>query len=151
MNRNLGTYMIKSPYVCDPDTPVDEAFKLMHEQDFRHLPVVEEGRLVGIISERDLKKGSENPFYKTLKVSAIMKTSVYAVPSSISLREVVSDMADNKYGSAVVVNSDEEVIGIFTTTDALRALAELLDEDPEEIVLLEDFLEDWPINRELYA
>lgn len=129
--------MVKSPYVIEPGASVKEAYDLMRELEIRHLPVVENGELKGLVSERDL-----HPEGKTTRISAVMKTDLYAVAPDAPLSEVVGAMLDRKLGSALVVSPDKEVIGIFTTIDALGILYEMLDQDGEELTL-DDYFDDW--------
>jgi acetoin utilization protein AcuB len=100
----------------------------MRETGARHLPVVEQSRLVGIVSERDVLSYLEtrtdlDPTH--LLVKAVMQTDVYSVDRATPLDVVAERMADQKYGSAVVWNGGE-VVGIFTTIDANRALVKLI-------------------------
>ncbi len=120
-------HMIRYPYVATPDQGVLSAIEYMEELSIRHLPVLELDRLVGIVSDRDLKaaaaRGSNPP------VSEIMCKDVYVVTSTTPLADVANDMADGKFGSAVVVDAIGKVIGIFTTTDALRILGSRLEDE----------------------
>jgi acetoin utilization protein AcuB len=100
---------------------------MMREHRVRHLPVLEAGKLVGLISQRDLH------FIETLQdvdpnnttVEEAMTTDVYITGPYAPLEEVAATMAENKYGSAVIVDRGK-VVGIFTTVDALSALTQLL-------------------------
>ncbi len=111
--------------------PLAAAHRIMNEYAIRHLPVLENGSLVGIVSQRDLH------FIETLrdvdpdlvKVCEAMSPEVYTTTARTSLRRVAAEMAARKLGSAVVVDADHRVEGIFTTSDALRALAEILHDD----------------------
>lgn len=123
----ISKYMTPSPHSIGRDQTLSAAHKVMREHRCRHLPVLHGGKLVGIISERDLH------LVETLKdvdpeevtVEDAMLTQVYSVSPDTPLDEVVSEMAGKKYGSAVVIQNGK-VVGIFTTVDACRALAELL-------------------------
>jgi acetoin utilization protein AcuB len=95
----------------------------MRSKNIRHLPVIENERLVGIVSDRDLKAAMSLPQSKQLSLSDIMTTDVFAVPSHMTLTHVAQQMAERKLGSVLIVNDANEVIGIFTTTDALNLLA----------------------------
>ena len=138
MDNTLGTHMVRGPFVADPDMSPREALETMRELEFRHLPVVRDGRLVGIVSERDLREAVQLPQAKKLRLEDMMKTGVFWVQKETPLKKVVFEMADKKYGSAIVLNDKREVIGIFTTTDALRILGEILDESGEDDFLLDD-------------
>jgi acetoin utilization protein AcuB len=125
--HTVRDHMTVSPFVVSSRHTLAEAHQLMREKNVRHLPVVDDGRLVGMVSQRDLYlletlKGVD-PTAET--VEEAMTTEPFAVPPDASLQEVASTMAGHKYGSAVVVDKGA-VIGVFTTTDALRALASLL-------------------------
>lgn len=106
------------------------AMKIMEENSFRHLPIVEDGRLVGLLSERELKI-VENMRVVDAGMACVedfILTPPYSVSPDTPLAEVTRAMAEKKYGSAVIVEEDR-VIGLFTTVDALRALTMMLDED----------------------
>lgn len=111
------------------DQPLLRAHELMRTHHVRHLPVLDGGVLVGIVSDGDLR------FIETLRdvdpaevtVEEAMTPEPYFVPPCAPLGEVVAHMAAHKYGCAVVMDGPK-VAGIFTTSDALRALAALLEE-----------------------
>ncbi len=121
--------MTRSPHSIGADQKVGLARTLMRGHRIRHLPVLRGGRLVGMISERDIY------WIETLKdqqgddllVSEAMSPCPYAVAPDARLSEVVREMAERKYGSAVVLDG-AQVVGVFTTTDALAILAALLAE-----------------------
>jgi acetoin utilization protein AcuB len=122
-------FMTPSPHTIAHDQTLATAHRLMQEHKLRHLPVLERGKLVGIVSERDLYfvetlRGVE---LDSVQVSDAMSFDIFTVPPGASMREVAAEMAEHKYGSAVVVDAGQ-VVGVFTTTDALEALSELIDE-----------------------
>lgn len=123
----VADYMTKAPHTIGADQPLREAERRMHEFRVRHLPVLAGGRLVGLLSDRDiaLVASLPNVDVESLKVSDAMSQDPYAVTSNAPLDEVAETMARHRYGSAVVVDGGE-VKGVFTTTDALRALAEYI-------------------------
>ena len=100
---------------------------MMREHAIRHLPVLHGGKLVGLLTDRDLhlveSLAGVDP--TKVKVEDAMSTVVYSVGPDTPLDEVVSTMGEHKYGSAVIMQN-EKVVGIFTTVDVCRALAELL-------------------------
>jgi acetoin utilization protein AcuB len=122
-------YMSTTPHSIGRAQSLRVAHAMMHEHQIRHLPVLEGGRLVGILTERDvaLITSMMDANEKDTTVEEAMTTDVYAVSPDALLDEVASEMAERKYGSAVVLQN-QKVVGIFTTVDACRALAEILRE-----------------------
>lgn len=151
MNPNIEKWMVRTPYVASRDMKPQVALDMMKELEFRHLPVVEDGRLVGIISDRDLREISHLPQASLLVISDIMRKNVYAVRRDAPLKEIVLGMLDRRIGSAIVLNARQEVVGIFTTTDALRVLSDLLDDGEEGLFLDDDLYESWEDVTEAYA
>jgi acetoin utilization protein AcuB len=103
------------------------AHELMRTHDIRHLPVLHGGKLTGLLSIRDLHLVETLPGVdpEVVRVEEAMSQDVYAVPPKTPLKTVVSEMAARKLGSAVVVDG-RNVVGVFTTIDALGLLAEKL-------------------------
>jgi acetoin utilization protein AcuB len=99
----------------------------MRSHKIRHLPVLEGGKLVGIVTERDLHLVETLRDVDPAKVTVeeAMSENVYAVQPDTALDVVAEALAEHKYGSAVVMQN-AKVVGIFTTNDACRALSELL-------------------------
>lgn len=120
-------YMTTTPTTISAGDNLAHAQKVMHEGRIRHLPVVSGDELVGLITERDVQLiGSlKDADLRTLMVSDAMTPSPWRVAPTTPLDEVVAEMAEKKYGSALVVDRDR-VVGIFTAVDALAAFAELL-------------------------
>ncbi len=120
-------HMTKSPHTIGKDQTLDHASEVMRSHGIRHLPVLEGGELLGIISNRDvyLIETLQDVDPKKVTVEEAMTAEPYSVKPDTPLVEVVSTMAQRKYGAAVVMEG-RNVIGIFTTVDALRVLADRL-------------------------
>jgi acetoin utilization protein AcuB len=120
-------WMTASPHSIGRDQPLAVAHRLMREHDLRHLPVLERGKIVGVVSQRDLyfleTIGAVDP--ETEYVDEAMTADVYCVSPTARVEEVVAEMATHKYGCAIVIENSK-TIGVFTTTDALRLLARIL-------------------------
>jgi acetoin utilization protein AcuB len=124
---SIQKYMTTTPHTIGSDQTIAKASAIMSEHQIRHLPVLRGGQLLGVLSDRDVK------LIESFRDIDVMKTSVeeamtehpYTVGPETPLDEVVSTMAEKKFGSAVVVQN-HKVVGIFTTVDACRALSELL-------------------------
>lgn len=123
----IQKYMSTSPHSVGPEQTLTTASAMMHEHRIRHLPVLSGGKLVGMLTQRDvaLIESMKDVVPAETTVEDAMSAGVYAVSPDAPLDEVASEMAEHKYGSAVVI-SNQKVVGVFTTVDACRALADLL-------------------------
>jgi len=123
----VGDKMSKAPYVIRSDESMEVAQELMRRHRIRHLPVIRARKLVGLVSLGDLHLLETLPDVDVLEVSVeeAMSPEVYSVGPKTPLKRVVREMAARKMGSAVVVKRGK-VVGVFTTLDALKALASLL-------------------------
>ena len=124
---SISKYMTPIPTTIEAGATLAAAAKSMKDQRIRHLPVMRDGELLGIISERDISFVESFSIVDPLQVTVggAMVEKPYTVGPDTALDEVVAMMAEHKYGSAVVVQN-KRVVGIFTTVDACRALSELL-------------------------
>jgi acetoin utilization protein AcuB len=127
MTHAVDDFMTRLVHTIGSQSPLSEAHRLMNEHAIRHLPVLEGGKLVGVVSMRDLHlietlKGVDP---KEVTVDEAMSQDAYTVPPGTELIEVARTMAMHKYGSAVIAR-DGHVEGIFTTIDALKALEAVL-------------------------
>lgn len=123
----IQKFMTTVPITVGRSETVASAHKIMREHDIRHLPVVDGETLVGIVSQRDLHliETLKDVDAQKVAVEDAMTTNPYTVSPDAQLDEVVAEMAEKKYGSALVV-SNHKVVGVFTTVDAMRAFADLL-------------------------
>ncbi|MEK6775086.1 MAG: CBS domain-containing protein [Bdellovibrionota bacterium] len=127
MNRTIGRDMIKAPVRIGVQVTIQEAREVMQMWGMRHLPVTDESdQLIGIVSERDFSRMFGSNLKGRDPISEIMTVKPYAVFPETSLFEVVTEMAESKIGSVIIINFNREVIGIFTTTDAIKEFAKLL-------------------------
>lgn len=121
--------MTRPVHVVRPESSLTEAREVMHAHAVRHLPVVDAGRLVGVVTLSDLYAAEAilqaDP--DDTSVEQLMARDLYTVSPSTSLSEVAETMAERHIGSALVVE-DGALVGMFTSTDACRALATLLRE-----------------------
>lgn len=119
-------YMTTMPHTINKDVPLKTAINMMREHGFRHLPVQEAGDLVGVITDRDIKLASSISDSDSFLVGDVMNADPYCVTPQASLDSVVMEMAEHKFGCAVVRQENGKVVGIFTATDGLRVLGEVL-------------------------
>jgi CBS domain-containing protein len=127
----IDEFTTPCPLVIDAEESCLRALDLMIENDIRHLPVVSGDKLVGVISNRDLQVYSMLDAKSFLAVGEIMVKSPFMVRKTDPLLSTVYQMSANKIGSAIVVDEDGKLDGIFTTTDALNALIEVLQDQQQ--------------------
>ena len=122
--------MTKRPQTIERTATLAEAHHTMREFEIRHLPVVESGRLVGVVSQRDLYLLETIGEFdlEGVTVEEAMTEHPFIVTGDTALDEVAQIMAERKYGSVVVMGR-EGIEGIFTTSDACRVLATLLQQE----------------------
>lgn len=127
--RTVRDYMSPCVHSIGKGQTMATAHAMMRKWKIRHLPVLDAGRVVGMLSIRDLHLVETLSDVDPTKVPVedAMSPDPYIIPPNADLKAVAAEMATRKLGSALVVDRDK-VIGIFTTVDALRALSELLDE-----------------------
>jgi acetoin utilization protein AcuB len=123
----IKKYMTTDVQTIGDEQPMSVAHRLMREQHIRHLPVLHQGKVVGMVTDRDLRlvESLADVDPTKIAVSEAMTADTYVVAPDAALDEVVSTMAAKKYGSAVI-SDHGHVVGIFTTVDACSAFAELL-------------------------
>lgn len=132
----VKNYMTPNPITIEPDANFPQAISVLRKQKIRHLPVVERGKLVGIVVEKDLLSNQPSPattlsvyeiysLLETLRVRQIMSRPVFTVEGDCPIEEAACIMVDNKI-SCLPVMDGEKLVGIITETDIFRVLMEAL-------------------------
>jgi acetoin utilization protein AcuB len=132
---NVGEHMSRPTIVVSPTTPVTAAMKLLRERRVRRLPVVDDGALVGIVSERDLLRAMPSPattlsvweipeLLERLLVKDVMTRDVIAVRPTTPIQEAAQLLIDRRIGGLPVVE-DGHVVGIITETDIFRVFCSM--------------------------
>jgi acetoin utilization protein AcuB len=125
---SIERYMTRQPWTIRRSARCSAALQLMQEHRVRHLPVLEGGKVVGVVSERDLrlvpKIIGENP--RDISVEEVMSEDVYGATVDTAVDQVLDHMSEHRYGACVVTDRQGGVAGIFTTVDALERFSELL-------------------------
>lgn len=126
-NAKMSDVMTSMPRCIEPHQPLDLASRWMDELKVRHLPVRESGKIVGVLSDRDvsLARSSKaiNDKAAQQKVEDAMISSVLTVDMGQGLSSVAAKMFERHIGSAVVTDKTGAVVGIFTSSDALRVIS----------------------------
>jgi acetoin utilization protein AcuB len=120
--------MTPAPHTIGRTRSLAAARQMMLEHRVRHLPVLDGGRIAGLLSERDLLLVESLPGVNPtdVRVEEAMVENVFTVAPDAPIGEIVETLIARKLGSAVV-SEGERVVGVFTTIDALQALHELLE------------------------
>jgi acetoin utilization protein AcuB len=128
-SSTVAAWMTAQVHTIGDDQTLAEARERMHHHDVRHLPVLHGGHLVGVVSNRDIALVESLPGVDITRVTVdeAMAEEPWTVTADTALAQVAAVMAERKLGTAIVVDSrdGDQVVGVFTTTDALRALATL--------------------------
>jgi acetoin utilization protein AcuB len=123
--------MTPFPYSVDMHATVFAAQELMRKHRFRHLPVVENGELRGVLTERDIRSAlGHNPGFNNaeqLAIRDIFEANAYATEADTPLDVVAAHMAQHHVDAALVTKAGK-LVGVFTANDACRALAVVLHE-----------------------
>ncbi len=129
MDAKIENYMTEHPHSIRSGETLEHAMGMFKKYGIRHLPVVAQKKIIGLITERDFSLIHLYPDMdlKHSKVDELMIQDVYQASIGTPLKDVVAKMAAEKVGSAVIVDSEGEIKGIFTAIDALSLLGKLYD------------------------
>ena len=132
----VKNWMSKNVITVDEKDSMQDAMKHLKEHDIRMLPVMKKGKLVGIITDRDLKKASASNattlevhellyLLTKIKVKDIMTRDVITVPPDYTVEETAQVLQQNRISGAPVVDADGQLVGTITQTDLFRVLISL--------------------------
>ncbi|HEX3034456.1 MAG TPA: CBS domain-containing protein [Thermodesulfobacteriota bacterium] len=129
-------WMTPNPVTVHPDTGVKTAFRLIKKGGFKQLPVVEDGKLIGIITDRDIRRPeiideleSWEQLYRlddAFKVRGIMTKNVLTVHENESLESACLMLRKKKFNALPVLSDEGELVGILTVHDVLDAFIDSL-------------------------
>ncbi len=122
-------FMTSHPHTINSHLSLAQAEKMMSEYHIRHLPVLEGGKLIGLVSDRDLKMVMSFKDVDPVKVTveeACTFDPITVSPES-DLDEVVKLMAEKRIGSVLVADNNK-LVGIYTWVDALNSMSEILNQ-----------------------
>ena len=125
--------MTRQVLVIEPNAPCDTARRVMEEKRIRHLPVVGGGRLLGMVSDRDVRSAAAGT---STPVSKIMTRDPMTVSSATRVEHAARRMLDGRFGSLPVVDGDA-LVGIVTYTDLLRAFVDVIETATQERIAVD--------------
>jgi acetoin utilization protein AcuB len=129
--------MTKKVFTVEQHDLIDRVFFLIHYEKIRHLPVVEKGKVIGIVSDRDLYKvlgpknnsnvveGRSELHVIPKKVQNIMHRGVITIAPDAYVSEAAATMANNRIGALPVIDKDHKLLGIISATDILRVFSKI--------------------------
>jgi acetoin utilization protein AcuB len=132
----VGERMSHPVITVSPNLPIAEALNLMKREHIRRAPVVKDGKLIGIVSDKDLLNASPSPatslsvweinyLLSKIEVKDVMSRKVFTVTENTPLEEAARIMADNKIGGLPVLR-EGHIVGIITETDLFKIFLELM-------------------------
>ena len=125
MSKKIKEYMTELPHTIGHDMTVEKASTMMGKYKCHHLPVLDGGKLVGLVSDRDFRYTKNLIDHSDIKVEELMAEELLTVDPDDNVKDVLSEMLKLKVGSAIVNAKDGRGWGIFTTTDVMKILVEL--------------------------
>ena len=138
MNREVRTVMDTSPVIVDPNLTVRELSKMMLSRRVQQLPVVENGKFVGLITSYDLWRQHENnASVDDMKVRDVMTTKVIKISPKDKLGTAAELFADRRFKTLPVVNLRDELKGMITAFDIIKIVFN--NEYSEKILFKEEF------------
>ena len=132
----VNNWMSKEVVTIDANDSMQAALALMKKSDIRMLPVVKKGKLVGIVTDRDLKRASASDattldvhellyLISKLKVQDIMTKNPITVPQNFTVEETAEVLLKNKISGVPVVDQNGDIVGTITQTDLFRVIISL--------------------------
>jgi len=126
----VESYMSRAPITMRGDTDYWKASEIMREKDLHHIPVVNENdQVVGILTRRDLNIAAMHFGEAHVEVSEVMHSPVVTIAPEETLAEAARQMVEHRFGGLPVLDADEQIVGMLTETDLLRALIDRLDKE----------------------
>jgi acetoin utilization protein AcuB len=122
----VEAYTTPTPTTLTPDASLTDIQNVFLDNGFRHIPITENNRVCGLISHRDYTREVLRTKRTNLTAGEMMVQDPFTVHYHECIDTVAFRMSDQKIGSAIVVNEQRELMGIFTTTDALNALIDIV-------------------------
>jgi len=120
MNQEVRSIMTKDPIVAHLNQTIDEVGDLMIESRLQQLPVVEDGKLKGMVTSYDLWKASRDGQGKNLSVKDVMTTKVVRITPKDKVGTAAELFADSRFKTLPVVNLENDLKGVVTAFDVIK-------------------------------
>lgn len=135
LDRPITSIMTREVTTIEPEAPLEDAERILFSNSFKHLPVLKEDRLVGILSKTDIKRMSfaqdlddfeanvDEAMVQMFTVGNIMVSKPFTVQQDATIRDVAKVLSEKEFRSVPVMDG-ETLAGIVTTSDIIRAILE---------------------------
>ena len=124
---SVADFMTSEPGWLDPEQRIQTAWEMMREHRVRHVPICKDGRLVGLITQKDLFVNAQSVAVMSLPVAELMIQDVITITTDVSLRDAAILLRDRHISCVPVVDANDQLLGILTDTDLLSCLIDLLE------------------------
>jgi len=153
---DVAAIMTREPITVDPTLPVTDARRILEDEDIRHVPVMQGGRLVGVVSDRDLNPTEDELFAvgelastsRVRTIADVMRRDVTTVAPEDTVVTAAIDFSLEKIGCLPVV-SDDRLVGILSEMDMLVAFARACKDgalvDPSDQPAVADLMTETPV------
>jgi len=127
---NISELMTPNPISLLPDDPILEKINIFEDNNIHHIPVVSDtGDIIGMISSTDVDNitsvmGTISEFNRSILVKDVMTKPVFSFYEDVDIKQAARAMVDNNINAIVVVDKKENIVGIITSTDLLKYIAE---------------------------
>ena len=121
-------FMTTDPQIVSPEDDTKVVFNRFLDNKIRQAPVVDKEKLVGIVTDRDLRMALiEDRNTPALNIKSVMSTNPVSVSGDMTIEEAARIIIEKKYNALPVVNNNKELIGILTTTDIIEGFIDHID------------------------
>lgn len=121
MNEFVPAIMTQQIHTLSPDNTLEEARAIMLKKHVHHLPILDGGKLVGMVTSWDFfKLGKSSQEYADMKVKEVMTTKLATLDPGQHIGAVAEVLMEHLFHAVPIVNDDHELVGIVTSTDIIR-------------------------------
>lgn len=122
----VSEWMEKQLITISKETTIQEAIALMKKHSIRHLPVVEGKRLIGLVTEGDMRQAFVASLIEDLSIDDLMIKDPITISEDIEIEDAAKIIYYNKIGGLPVVDAENQILGIITVADIMAAFIELM-------------------------
>lgn len=137
INMFVEQRMTSNPITVTPTSTIADASEIMRANRFRRLPVVDQGKLVGLVTDRDLRAVSPSPattlsifelnyLLAKMQIKDIMKKKVITIKADATVEEAAILLFNHRIGGLVVVDDQDAVVGVITETDIFKCFVDVM-------------------------